>query len=101
MVSEGSTAPRSRTGGAHDALVEKSGILFASDYIVSLCGADLEIGLSWRLLLKKVHDVCAFREQNVVGTRRSYGHDRYECADTCFHLHNNIDNKSSILKLKD
>jgi hypothetical protein len=67
-----SRALRSRSGGAHAAHAARIAAV-ACDYIVSQCGAGCENRLSWRLLEERVHDVCAFRAQNVVGTRRSYG----------------------------
>jgi hypothetical protein len=67
-----SRALRSRSGGAHAAHAARIAAV-ACDYIVSQCGAGCENRLSWRLLEERVHDVCAFRAQNVIGTRRSYG----------------------------
>ena len=62
VVSRDLKAPKLKRAEVRIALGGRRQGVVAGDYIVSLCGADSEIGLSWRLLEKKVHDVCAFRE---------------------------------------
>jgi hypothetical protein len=63
------TAPTSTTDAAHDAQGKRIAAAVGRDYIVSLCGADGENGLSWRVLESDMNMMSARSERKMSSER--------------------------------